>query len=82
MKQTKEQTKKRARIQKALDDYAQMAETGKTRGLTLFEVQSILFILKNLMVDIPVGTINASVAEWFEKRGFTVEPEGVGWRIL
>lgn len=72
---------KTALIQKAIGDYHEIVEAGKLRGFTPFEVNCLWFILKDLADGDFSGTLSEKIANWFSKRGFTVEPEGVGWKI-
>ncbi len=68
-------------IQKALNDYEEMARSGKIHGFTPSEVNSLWFIMKDLYEGDFSETLSGKVACWFSKHGFTVKRENVGWRI-
>lgn len=68
-------------IQKALDDYERMVQSGEIHGFTPNEINSLWFILKDLYEGDFSGTLSEKVACWFLEHGFTVKRENVGWGI-
>lgn len=78
MKQNK---RRKAKIEKAFQDYETIIESGRLGRLTPYEVGCIHDALNDLSDGKAAETISESVAWWFARRKFCVEQSGIGWKI-
>ena len=71
-------------IRKAIDTLETAASSGKMpRQLkTAADFTCAVHCVKTMQSGETASTVQSAVAEFFKKQGFSVEAEGIGWKIV